>query len=209
MSWYYDYYICRKNKEDGKLYPLGPFNYNGKFFCVLSRSRSFASDLHEKFWDIRTAKVRQMISEELLKSIHVKITDERSKEFYEGNGNYYWSYLPYKDLPCGDYIKKGYCLIDDIESYENEECYFDGFYDWLSPEIYAKKLENELKFGAPMTVKDDAGTEYKPHSMRDYSFYRWIDYESSAYEAHVIRSALETIKDIDNDDEIFIVLVQG
>ena len=36
MSWYYSYYICRKSKEDGKLYPFGPFDYKGEFFHVLN-----------------------------------------------------------------------------------------------------------------------------------------------------------------------------
>ena len=67
MSWYYDYYICRKSKDDGKIYPFGPFDYNGKFFPALSKSRSFTSDLHEYFRDICTSNERKQISEELIK----------------------------------------------------------------------------------------------------------------------------------------------
>ena len=213
MSWYYDYYICRKDKEDGKLYPFGPFDYKGKFFCVLSRSRSFASDLHENFCHIQTEADRQMISEELLKMVHGELSDEDYKEFYEGSSSYYWSYLPYEDLPKGSYIKKGYCLIEDIDCYEDDDKYFDGFYDWLTPEIYAKKLENELKFGAPKPVKDEYGDEYTPHSVSDYSFFRWADYESSEYEASVIREVFGIMRsyywDENENEEIIILLVQG
>ena len=209
MSWYYSYYICRKDKENGKLYPFGPFDYKGDYFEVLEKSRSFASELHENFYDIRSAEDRLMISEELLQAIHGGLSDEDYKEFYEGGGYYCWSYLPYKELPNEDYIKKGYCLIEDIAGYEDEDGYFEGFYDWLTPEIYAKKLDNELKFGAPKPEKDKFGEEYTPHSMREYSFYRWIDYESPEYEAHVIREAFEIMRQGNREEDIFIILVQG
>ena len=104
-------------------------------------------------------------------------------------------------------------MIEDIKSYEDEDGYFDGFYDWLTPEIYAKKLENELKFGAPKPVKDEFGEEYTPHSMREYSFFRWADYESPEYESSVIRQAFGIMRSYYStemdDEEIFILLVQG
>ncbi len=106
MSWYYDYYICRKSKDDGKIYPFGPFDYNGKFFPALSRSRSFASDLHEYFRDISTSNERKQISEELIKKIHEGLSETDYEEFYEGSDHYFWSYLSYEELPKGDYIKK-------------------------------------------------------------------------------------------------------
>lgn len=50
-------------------------------------------------------------------------------------------------------------------------------------------------------------------SMSEYSFYRWVDYESQEYETHVIRDAFEIMRwDFETekaDEEIFIVLVQG
>jgi len=153
-----------------------------------------------------------MISKELLKAIHSGLSDEDYTEFYEGRREFFWSYLPYNEMPKGEYLKKGYCLIEDIERFEDDECYFEGFYDWLTPEIYAKKLENELKFGAPEPVKDDFGEEYSPHSMRDYGFYRWIDYDSPEYETHVIRNSLGTMREfyeLEKNEDIYVVLVQG
>jgi len=212
VSWYYSYYICRKDTEDGKLYPFGPFDYKGNYFDVLCKSRSSASNLYERFYDIRSTEERHMISKELLKAIHSGLSDEDYTEFYEGRREFFWSYLPYNEMPKGEYLKKGYCLIEDIERFEDDECYFEGFYDWLTPEIYAKKLENELKFGAPEPVKDDFGEEYSPHSMRDYGFYRWIDYDSPEYETHVIRNSLGTMREfyeLEKNEDIYVVLVQG
>ena len=212
MSWYYSYYICRKDTENEKLYPFGPFDYKGEFFEVLCKSRSFASDLHERFYDIRSVEERQIISEELFKAIQGDVTREECEKFYEGDRDYCWSYLPYMELPKGEYFKKGYCLIRDIERFEDDECDFEGFYDWLTPEIYARKLENELKFGAPKPVKNEY-EEYTPHLIGDYSFYRWIDYESPEYESYVIRNALgimrETFAHEKDKEDVYIVLVQG
>lgn len=219
MSWYYSYYLTRKNKEDGKLYPLGPFDYKNDFKCALSRSRSFASDLHEQFTEIKSAEDRKsLISEELFNSIYDYGTDEDNenyiKKFYDGERDYLLSYLPFKDLPKGDYIKKGYVLIDDIECYENDkDGYFEGFYGVISPSIYAKKLENELKFGAPKPYKDEYGETITPKSMSEYSYYVWPDYECIEYECHAIRQTAYSVVDswdIENGTEdVYIVLTQG
>ena len=66
-----------------------------------------------------------------------------------------------------------------------------------------------MKFGAPKPEKDKFGEEYTPHSMREYSFYRWVDYDSPEYEAHVIRESFEIMRHDNKDEEIFIILVQG
>ena len=71
------------------------------------------------------------------------------------------------------------------------------------------KLDNELKFGTPKPEKDILDEEYTPHSMRDYSFYRWVDYNSQEYEAHVIRETLEIMRADNKNEEIYILLVQG
>lgn len=219
MSWYMTYYLIRKDPKDGKLYPLGPFDYKNDFKCALSRSRSFASDLHEQFTRIDSAEDRKsLISEELFNAIYDYGTDEDNenyiKEFYDGERDYIWSYLPFKDLPKGDYIKKGYVLIDDIERYENDkDGYFDGFYGVLSPSVYAKKLENELKFGAPKPYEDEFGETITPKSMSEYSYYVWPDYDCIEYECHAIREAVYSIVDSwdieDGTEDVYILLTQG
>ena len=213
MSWDYSYYICRKDKKDGKLYPFGPFDYKGNFFKVLERSRDFASELHECFYEIYNIEDRQMISEELLEAIYGERSEELFREFYEGNGYYLWSYLPYCELPQGEYFKKGYCLIDQISRFEENKQCFSGFYNWIDSAEYVRRLENEVKLGKPKSFKDEDGIRHTPNSMRDYSFYRWIDYESPEYEAYIIRRTLEimryTFELEQNDEEIVVVLKQG
>lgn len=212
MSWYYTYYLCRKDNGTGKLYPFGPFDFKGRFFPVLEKSKSFASRLYERFNDIRSADDRKMISEKLLEAV-AGFSNDECKEFYDGEDDCFFSILSYKELPKGDYVKKGYCLIKDIETFERKTGDFKGFSDFLTPEIYAKKLENEIKLGVSKPVKDRFGYEYLPRTMSEYSFYMWVDYESADYEAHCIREAFDLIKgDLSNkeiSEEVYVLLVQG
>lgn len=217
MSWYFTYALTYKNKEDGKLYPLGPFDYKGDYKNVLSKSRSFASALHERFTPIDSAEDRKsLISEELFKvktGWEGEEEKEYAEEFFNGEGYWMWSYLPIEDLPEGDYIKRGYVLIDQIEEYEKDEGYFEGFYPVLTPQIYAKKLENELKFGRPKPKKDCEGNEIEEHSVSEFSYYAWVDRESEEYEAYKIREALYLLRtwyNIENgDEELYVLLTQG
>ena len=62
MSWYYNYFLAYE-EEDGKLYPYAPFDANGRLMDVLSKSRSFASHMHETFWELPKGKM----SDELIK----------------------------------------------------------------------------------------------------------------------------------------------
>ena len=62
MSYYYNYYVGYK--KDGKIYPWGPYNANGKLEPMVSRSRSFASDLHEEFYAVSDKEVSEELRKE-------------------------------------------------------------------------------------------------------------------------------------------------
>ena len=97
--------------------------------------------------------------------------------------------LPINELPTGSYIKKGYFLIDEVKRYEDSENrYFDGFYDYISPAVYASMAQNERQFGKPERRQDDYDEWYYPKSASDYMYYAFPDYESREYEAEIIRS---------------------
>ena len=185
MSWYYTYYIGGLTK-DGKIIPLGMYDREGKIHPAIEKSRSFASDLHEQFSPI----TKDMISEEFEK--------EFSYEDYTGKKVLdltYLSYLPLKDLGSTDYIRKGYFLIEDVRQYEEDGETWDLFYDWLTPQVYAVKLENELKFGPPQKEYDVEGEDCTPHSVRDYMYYAYPNYDSREYEASRIIDAAYMICD--------------
>ena len=197
MSYYYNYYIGYKSQ--GKIYPLGPYNSIGRLKDVISRSSSFASDLHEDFSCIK----------------ETEISDELRKEFttkdWNGNEVVAVKYLPISDLPTGSFVKKGYFLIEDVKRYEDnsdDNWDFEGFYDCVTPTVYAAMLEHELKFGKPKRQKDDFGEWYTPKAASDYMYYAYPDYESKEYEAFMIRNVAEMLRPWSNfpEDAVLVAL---
>lgn len=180
MSYYYNYFAGYK--LDGKVYPWGPYNARGELFPIVSRSASFASDLHDSFSPIK----EEEISDELRKRFEC--------EDWHGNKSVQVKVLPAKELPSGTFIKSGYFLISDVEAYEkDEDGYFDGFYDMLSPQIYAAKMQKELQFGKNQPKKDIEGNEYTEPNASDYMFYAFPNYDSREYEAFLIRNVIEML----------------
>ena len=190
MSWYVDYYVGYKTKE-GKIYPLGHFDCFGNLRPVLTKSRSFASNLWERFQRVTLAET----TEELKK--HFPDGDlfswgDSSEEKEEQAPWCFW--LDVDDLPTGSYLKKGYFLQEDIAQYErsltDEDVYFGEFYEMLTPAEYVRKMESELKFGIPKPKKDCEGNEFEVYSCGEYSYYVYPDYSCQEYEASVIRDAV-------------------
>lgn len=182
MSYYYNYYVGYK--IDGKVYPFGPYNSTGKLKEVITKSRSFASDLHEVFY--RVAK--EEISDELRK--------EFEYEDWNGNKSVNVKMLPIKELPSGSYIKKGFFLVEDVLRYEDpDNDYFDGFYEYVSPSVYASMVQNEVQFGKPERKLDDCDNWYCPKAASDYMYYAYPDYNSKEYEAEMVRSVAYMLND--------------
>ncbi len=187
MGWYVEYYIGYKTK-DGKIIPLGPYDCFGDIKPILTKSRTFSSNLWEKFnrvsLDETSEELRNCFSENVPFLENTTVDGEKA----------IWCFwLDVDDLPKGSYIKKGYYLQSDIAMYEkcldmDED--FDGFYDMLTTNEYLRKMEAELKFGINKPQKDDEGYEIIKHPCCDYSFYAWPDYDSEEYEACLIRNAV-------------------
>lgn len=194
MSYYYNYYIGYI--ENGKIYPLGPFDNKGKIQAVIDRSSSFASPLYKRFSVIPSSR----ISEEL-----------REKFSYECDGEKVMSevkYVPLGDLPDEDYILKGYFLTETLNNYEryNNVEEDDLRYDYLSPIEYARLLENELKFGPPQPSVDEEGFDNTPHSAREYSYSAVPFYYTEAYEIDLIRKVANMLMPFYEKDKKLVVL---
>ncbi len=197
MSWDYMYYIGYKDK-DNKVYPFAPYDKNGELHWVRSVSRSFTSNLHENFYTF----TEDNITDELVNDIHGDCgaaVDELRKEMV----SFGCGYLPVKELPHGSIMKTGYFLIDDIKEYLEDHSSYDLFYDYLSPDEYSMRLDNELKLGSPK--KKDG------RSMRDYAYFSYLDTSSEEYEAFVLRRAANMFEfaELPEGAELVIVLNQG
>lgn len=196
MSWYYNYYLGYRGK-DGLYYPAGPYDKKGNMICILSKSRSFASDLHEDFYALPDDKMSPELREEFSFKDCDSITYENVK------------YLKFSDLPKESFIKTGYFLCEDVVRYERDPYDFDGFYDFLSPTVYAAKLKNEGVLGPPPKEVDDEGFDVTPHSCRDYMYYAYPDYQSREYEAHMIRLALDMVLDYEKSGDYVVLMTEG
>ena len=185
MSYYYNY--CIGYIHQGKLYPLGPYSATGKLKDVISRSASFASDLHNDFFMVQ----EDMISDELRSAFTYETWDGKKEMQHV-------KYCPVSLLPSGSAIKKGYFLIEDVRRYESSKDSEVLFFDMVSPTVYSAMADNEVRFGKPAPQKDDFGEEFIPKTASDYMFYAYLDDSSEEYEAGILRYAADVLGEYDS-----------
>lgn len=143
------------------------------------------------------------------------MSDQLRKEFtYEDwdgtNRTQRIQWLALGDLPKGDYIRKGYFLIEDVQQYEKDGDDWDLFYDCLTPEVYAARLATEAKLGPPPARKNEWGEEWQPHSIADYMYYAYADYGSKEYEAFLLRQFADVYEySLPDGAEIVVLETEG
>ena len=200
MSTYYDYYLAYM--KDGKLHPLGPFTRNNELMCVLSKCKSCASELWEDFDPVKEDLLDDMLKNKFM------YEDWNGKLSLDGV-----MYLAAKDLPKEDKLRKGYFLIDDVMRYEKGLFDLsDLFYEWLTPEAYAAKSSNELKFGIPKPRKDCEGNEIDQYIASDYMYYVFEDTDSVGYETSIIRRYIYDTIEFDDEvdfDDVYVIVAIG
>lgn len=159
MSTYYNYYLGYL--KEGKIYPMGPFDYAGKLCSASSKSRSFAD---ANLYDLFSPIPENMLSDELLK--HLKNSQFSPLQ-----------YLPYEDLPIENPFKQGYFLISDVQAFERTQDSWDLFYDHLSPTVYAALMTNQQKGLIPTNrdEDDEDDEDDKPKQASDYMYYAYYD----------------------------------
>lgn len=178
MKYYIGYEV------NGKLYPLGPYDCNGKLHDVLGNHRDVWSNIYLDFNSIK----EEQISDELRK--------EFKNEINQNNQVMEWLYVD--DLPKGSYIRSAYFLVRDVEQYERYEnsgnrAYADEYHcdivgddlfsDHLSPTSYAALVQNEITFADDYNLEESSF-----HSASEYMYYSYPDYTSREYEADIFRT---------------------
>ena len=195
MSYNYNYYLGYE--KDGKIYPLGPYDADGKIYSVITKSRSFASDLHEDFYPVKNMQ----ISDKLRSAFEFE-NCEGDKEMQNVK------YLYLKELPKDDFIKSGYFLIEDIQEYIKTNDTSDLFYEHLDPAIYAIKLKNEMALGKPSDKFDEEGNKFDNYSASDYAFFAYPDYNSKEFECFMLRNAVNMLEFSDLLENAKIVILE-
>lgn len=185
MGYYYSYRLGYLD-EDNKAHPLAPFTADHCWMDIISRTRSYASDLHEIFSPIS----KDMLSDDMKTYIFSNYDERDESEQREALQYIKWCYL--RDLPSSNYIKTGYFLIGDVKRHMDnpDDSYMDYLYDRLSPVEYAARLENYMKFGDD--EKRDEDGDIIQHSVKDYMYYAYPDYSSAEYEASRIRDVAKS-----------------
>lgn len=212
MSYYYTYYLAYE--KNGKLYPYGPFDSKGKLCSILSKSRSFTSNLPEFFKSIEHSKISDELYKSLLTDETIKECEDADKPYSEKENEAYAKifgtlpepkkiisprealentieieYLELSALPHGDFVKEGYVPMNELQNEERDE---DEFYDVLSPHVYAEKIKNVSVFGD--TQELDCEGEPLP-KLSEYVYHKWIDFNSKEYESYLLEMMADNFCD--------------
>ena len=177
MSYYYNYYLGYKDKQN-KIYPLAPFDNRGKLRSCYSISRSFASDLYELFRKVSD----QEMSDELIK--------EFSYEGFNGERRCDVKWLLPSELPDDNYYIYGYFRTEDVQDYieSKEDIDVDNMlYYYKNPTVYAAMAANEIRFGRQPAKKDEFGEDISDPAASEYMFYAVPQYNSKEYESFLIQ----------------------
>jgi hypothetical protein len=181
-------------------YPYGIYDKQGILKACLSKSASFASNLHDQF---------TLISKE---DVSPELDDEFSWYDWDGMHHCEVKYCLIENLPKGDFIKRGFFLVDDVKAYETNKYIDEIFYDTLTPVEYAARLKNELLFGPPRDKYDEEGGKFDIHSASEYMYYAYPDYNYKEYEAHILRTVADSLFNYIYDDgemEAVILMTEG
>lgn len=205
MGTEYHYYLGYKNNKDGLIYPIGPYNCNGKL-CSVEWHCSRDSDLKYSM----NYLTRELCSEELLQDLLGKEINSWS----DNDISQYLKWLPFDELPTGSPMRSGYYLIDEVIMYQDGKVELeDVFYDHLTPEAYAAKMANELVLGVPEDDVDCEGFPIKNHSANDYMHFTYIDEYCDEYICQQLRHEYSRLYDkfdfdhLDKDDIIPVVIL--
>lgn len=206
MSYYYNYYIGQRNKATGKFTTVEPYDANGEPMCLLWKSSSFASDLHEDFYPIYSKDM-----EDRLKSFSCFVPSSTTDEEYD-QGYYKVKYMPYNDFQLFQPFRNGYVLTEDVISYSTDAgCDFGEYArDILTPEQYAAFAHSYMTSKKTRNVYDPSTDEEIECNPSDYMLFNWVDYDGRQYEQWSITNIISSL-DItpDNGYELVILETEG
>lgn len=203
MSYYYNYYVGQRNKETCKFTTVEPYDANGEPMCLLWKSSSFASDLHEDFYPIYSKDM-----ENRLKSFSCFIPSSMTDEDYDKD-YYKVKYMPYNEFQLSEPFRKGYVLTEDVINYSTDAgCDFSEYArDILTPEQYAAFAHSYMASKKTRNVYDPATDEEIECNPSDYMLFNWVDYDGRQYEQWSITNIISSL-DITPDKGYELVILE-
>ena len=201
MSYYYNYYLGTYDTVNDTYDILGPFDKKGNLMCILWRSRSYASDLH----DDMTPVPKGNMSEEMKKAF--SYTDYAGKKDVRDV-----KYIPVSSLSAESPYKGGYVLREDVMSYlaGQEEVEFEEIAQViLSAEQFATLASNSrYKYKAEKFIKETGELEPVEYTSDDFIYYRWISSNSRKSEEWQIKNIICILYDCFSEKGKEIVLLE-
>lgn len=203
MSYYYNYYVGQRNKATGKFTTVEPYDANCEPMCLLWKSSSFASDLHEDFYPIYSKDM-----EDRLKSFSCFVSSSMTDEEYD-QGYYKVKYMPYNDFQLFQPFRNGYVLTEDVISYSADAgCDFSEYArDILTTEQYAAFAHSYMASKKTRNVYDPATDEEIECNPSDYMLFNWVDYDGRQYEQWSITNIISSL-DITPDKGYELVILE-
>lgn len=203
MSYYYNYYVGQRNKATGKFTTVEPYDANGEPMCLLWKSRSYASDLHEDFYPIYSKDM-----ENRLKSFSCFIPSSMTDEDYDKD-YYKVKYMPYNEFQLSEPFRNGYVLTEDVINYSTDAgCDFSEYArDILTPEQYAAFAHSYMASKKTRNVYDSATDEEIECNPSDYMLFNWVDYDGRQYEQWSITNIISSL-DITPDKGYELVILE-
>lgn len=180
MSYYYNYFLGTYNSKTDKYDLAGPFDKGGKYITLLSKSSSFASDLHDDMYSLPEGKM----SDEMQKALTYK--DYHGNDKVASVKAILFTDLPFVDSP----VKTGFVLKKDVFVYKrNEEpgyTFDESAQIILTPEQYSA-LALDPEYGIELQLYDEDGDETHKYYARDFMFYSWVNPQSKEYEIWLLK----------------------
>lgn len=212
MSYYFNYYLAKRPTAGGKVSLCGPYRADGKPCCVLSRSRSYASDLHEEFRRLPSENCEQPLLDAF--SWESPVTGERTFEDLK--------WLPMSALGGAEPFRSGYVLVDELLRVDEDalaDADWDPFAHVLAPSQYAAFCQSAYSpNGRPLRIEyEDALAGELAHKdawPSDYVRHSWVVRRSREYEAWLIRSFADELRDdlyaeLGRDHELVVIETEG
>ncbi len=192
MSYYYTYYLGKRETATGRVSLAGPYDEKGHVVSLMSKSRSFASDLHEDMLPLAEEEMAEDVREQFTYEDWKgnKVLDTvKSMPFaaLSGKTPFKCAYVPAFDV------------IDQNDTDDDDEIYYS---DKLNDAQYATLCAASVRGSAAgkRTIEryDLEMGEYKGMELgpEDYVRHMWVDTTSREYEEWLLSTIVWSVGDL-------------
>lgn len=188
MSTYHTYYLARRMRATGMVSPSAPFDESGHMMCLMSRSRSFASDL----WSVMDALPESQMDDALKREF--TYTDWTGEETIAS-----LRVMALSEMSATDPFMRGYVPAQDLIDARIDDD-FHEYADVLDEARFAAfcMAYSRNKRSRRVWIHDVESDDAKLCDLTpdDYCFHMWVDRTSRQYDMWVLKRTAEDLGDL-------------